>query len=104
MGHIILPLSVRTAEGNVWTSHFVVLFMSLQLLLQNLIQGFETCNTVQTCNEHMHSVFLYEHMHKGNRSLMQNYVFLNDTHILIISHCSTVHVSATSPTVFDAGI
>ena len=31
------------------------------------------------------------------------YVHLNDIHILTISHCSTVRVSATPPTVFDAG-
>ena len=35
-GHIVLPLSV----------HFVVLFLPPQLLLQYLMQGFETCNTV----------------------------------------------------------
>ena len=60
------------------------------------MQGFETCNTVQTC---------IEHMHNGNRFLIQvNIVPLNDIHILTISHCSTVRVSAAPPTVFDARV
>ena len=84
-------------------SHFVVLFVSLQHLLQYLMQGFETCNTAQTCTEHVQ---------RGNRILIQ-VIFaelcplefpLKYVHILIISHSSTVHVSATPPTVFDAGI
>ena len=49
-----------------------------------------------------------QHVHKGNRILIQviiaDYVPLNDIHILTISHCNTVPVSATPPTVFDAGI
>ena len=35
---------------------------------------------------------------------LQNYFPLNDIHISIISHCTTVCVSAYSPTVFDAEI
>ena len=42
-------------------SHFVVLFLSPQLLLQYLTQGIETCNIAQTC---------IEHVHKGNRTLI----------------------------------
>ena len=43
-------------------SHFVVLFMSGQLLLHYLMQEFETCNTV-------HSYI--EHVYKGNRILVR---------------------------------
>ena len=35
-------------------SHFAVLFLSLQLLLQYLMQGLDTCNTVKTCIGHVH--------------------------------------------------
>ena len=40
------------------------------------------------------------------RSLLQKYVPLHDIHILTMSHCScsTVHVSVSPSTVFDAGI
>ena len=41
-----------------WPYNTVVLFVSPQLLLQYLMQGFESCNTVQPC---------IEHVHKGNR-------------------------------------
>ena len=34
--------------------HTVVLFMSPQLLLQYLMQGFKTCYTVQICTGHVH--------------------------------------------------
>ena len=95
-GDIVLPLSVRLSFR---PSSFVVVFSSPQLLLKYLMQGFETFNTAQTC---------IEHVHKGNRvliqSLLQNYVPLNDMHILTISYCSTVRISATPSTVFNAGI
>ena len=45
-----------------WPYNTVVLFLSLQRLLQYLRQGFGTCNTVQTC---------IEHVHKRNRFLIQ---------------------------------
>ena len=57
---------------------------------------------VQTC---------IEHVCKGNRILIQVIISafcpsvpLNDIHILTISHCSTVRVSSTSLTLFDAGV
>ena len=56
--------------------HIVVLFMSPQLLLQYLLQGFKTCYTVQTCTGHVH-----EGSEIWLRSLLQNYVPLNDIHI-----------------------
>ena len=56
--------------------HTVVLFMSPQLLLQYLMQGFKTCHTVQTCTGHVH-----EGSEIWLRSLLQNYVPLNDIHI-----------------------
>ena len=71
---------------------FVVLFVPLQLLHQYLMQGFETCNTVQTC---------IEHVHKGNsimiQSLLQNYVPLNDIHIVTIFPCLIYIVVFLSP-------
>ena len=48
--------------SSVRSSFFVVLLLSPQVLLQYLMQGSETCNTVQTC---------IEHVHKGNRILIQ---------------------------------
>ena len=57
------PLSVCTSvRPSISPSHFVVVFLSLQLLLQNLMKGFETCNTVQIC---------IERVHKRNRVLIQ---------------------------------
>ena len=50
--HIVLLLSVRTY---VRPSHFVVLFLSPQFLLQYFMQGLETCNTVLTCIEHVYN-------------------------------------------------
>ena len=66
-GHTVLLLSVHTSicsPINIHLSHFVVnvLFLSPQVLLQYLMQGSETCNTVQIC---------IEHVHKGNRLLIQ---------------------------------
>ena len=47
-------------------------------------------------------------MHKGKRILSQDIIAelcpLSEIHILILSHCSTVCVILTPPTVFDAGI
>ena len=96
--HIVLPLSVG---AYVHPSHFVVtlLVLSPQLLLQYLMQGLETCNMVQTC---------IEYLHKGNRILIQVFIVelcplewhTRFDHITL----STVCVSATPPTVFDAGI
>ena len=63
------------------------------------MQRFETCNTVQTCIEHIHKENRFDLLF---RSLLQNCVPLNDIHNLSIPHCNTVPVSAT-PTVFDAG-
>ena len=77
--------------------HFVVLFLSPQLLLQYLMQRFETCNTAQVCTEHEHN---------GNNFDSGHYCRIMSPGIniyLTISHCTTVHVSATSA-VFDAGI
>ena len=63
------------------------------------MQGFETCNTVYIC---------IEHVHKGNRCLIKviiaDSIPLNGIHILTISLCSTIRVFASPPTVFDAGI
>ena len=63
------------------------------------MQAFETCNIVQTC---------IEHMRRGNRILIKVIIAelcpLNNIHILTISHRTTVCVSATPPTVFDAGV
>ena len=66
-----------------------------------LMQGFETGNTVQICIEHG-----IKEREFRSRLLLQNYVPANDihVHILTISHCSYVHVSAIPHTVFDAGI
>ena len=50
-----VPSSVRS-------SYFVDLLLSPQVLLQYLMQGSETCSTVQTC---------IEHVHKGNKSLIK---------------------------------
>ena len=45
-------------------------------------------------------------MHKRNKILIKAilayYVPLYDIHIMTILHCSTVHISATPLTVFDA--
>ena len=49
-----------------------------------------------------------EHVPRGNRILIQVIIAelcpLNNKHILTISHRTTVCVSTTPPTVFDAGI
>ena len=41
-GHIVLHITLCS------------LFLTPQLLLQYLMQGFEACITVQTCTEHVH--------------------------------------------------
>ena len=79
-------------------SHFVVLFLFPQLLLQYLRQGFETFNTVPTC---------IEHVHKENGilclSLLQNYVPFNNSHFgMYVTLCNTAIVSTTPPKVLDA--
>ena len=71
-------------------SHFLELFLSLQLLLQYLMQGFEMCNTVQIC---------IEHVHKGNRILIQaiiaelypleRYAYFGPYYTLVLS-CLTI--------------
>ena len=47
-------------------------------------------------------------MHKGKRIFIKDNIAelcsLNEIHILTMSHCSTVCVTLTPPTVFDAGI
>ena len=48
------------------------------------MQGFETCNKVQTC---------IDHVFEGNGIFIQVILFkvpLNDIHISFISHCGTV--------------
>ena len=61
------------------------------------MQGFETCNTVQICTGYVHKEILI-------------YVIIAELFTLEYhtcfgpSNCSTVLVSASSPTVFDAGI
>ena len=96
-GHIVLLLSV--ALPSVCPSLFVVLFLSPKLPLQYVMQAFENCNIVQTC---------IEHVPRGNRYLIQVIIAelcrLNNKHILTISHRTTFCVSATPPTVFNAGI
>ena len=63
------------------------------------MHGSETCNKAS---------IRIEHVRKGCRILiqviLQKLVPLNGIHILIISHCHTVRVSATPPTVFDGEI
>ena len=97
-GHIVYILVSTYFHPSFGPSHFVVVFLPPQLLLQFSMQGFETCSTVQTC---------IEHVHKGNRILIQVIIaelYPLEWHILIISHSNTVPVSTTPPTVFDAGI
>ena len=92
-GHIFIPLYIRTCLSDTLCSTVLG-----SALVEYLMLGFETCNTFQTC---------IEHAHKGNNilpQLIRNYVHLNDMHTLTISYCSIVLVSATHPTVFDAGI
>ena len=63
------------------------------------MQAFETCNIIQTC---------IEHVRRGKRILIKVIIAelcpLNNIHILTISYGTTVCVSATPPTVFDAGV
>ena len=87
-----LPIALRgPAHTYFGPYHTLVLFLSPHLLLQCLVQGFETCNIVQTC---------IGHVHKGNKILIQDIIaelyLLNDIIISTVSHCSTVHVS-TAP-------
>ena len=70
-----------------WPYHTILLFVSPQLLLQHLMQAFETCDTVQTCTADVHKETEF-----WFRSLLQNYVPLNNIYIRRISHCSIVHV------------
>ena len=91
--------SCRFALPSVCPTLFVVLFLFPKLLLQYVMQAFETCHIVQT---------YIEHVRRGNRILIKVIIAelcpLNNIHILTISHGTTVCVSATPPTVFDAGI
>ena len=100
MGRGIYFYSCPFALSSVCPSLFVVLFLPPpKLLLQYVMQAFETCNIVQTC---------IEHVPRGNRILIQVIIAelcpLNNIHILTISHRTIVYVSTTSPRVFDAGI
>lgn len=77
--------SVTLWCSHVRSSNFVVLFMSLQLLLQYLMLGCETCDTVQICIELVHKgIGIYNSGHYCRICP------LNDTNILTISHRSTV--------------
>lgn len=50
-------------ENIFWLYHTVVLFVSPQLLLQNFMQRFKTCYTVQTSILHVHvNRFLIKHL------------------------------------------
>ena len=42
----------------IYTSPFIILFLSPQLLLQYVMQGFETRNTVQKCIEHVDNIYI----------------------------------------------
>ena len=83
-------------------SHFVVLFFFFfffffsQLLLQYLMQGLKTCNSVR------HALNMcIEETEFGFPLLLQNYVPLNDIHVLTIFPClmynSNMSVSTTNP-------
>ena len=67
---ILIQIIIAELHPLVWLTYFgpyhtVVLFLSLHLLQQYLMQGFEACNTVQT---------YIEHMHKGNIVLIQDII------------------------------
>ena len=104
-GHIVLPLPLCM---HVHPSHLAVL-LSPQLL-GYLMQGFETCNTAQTC---------IEHVHKGKRILTQVIIAelirlvlaelspFNNLHILaqyVVKLHGAVLVSATLPQVYRLDI
>ena len=88
----MLPFSAHT-----YTSVTLCNTPQLQYLMHYLKPATQFRHALNVCIKEHHMYFDIGHF-------LQNYVPLNYIHILTISRCSTVHVSATPPTVFDAGI
>ena len=87
-GHIVLPLSVLT------------LFLSPQVLLQYLMQGFETFNKVQIYSGHVQKEKQNFNLDHNCRIMFPSIAYIFWT----ISHCSTVCVSASPSKELKAGI